>query len=106
MAQGRSTNIISMIEWIRTSRLSLKNCLSLTDTPQGAGEPRPLTRIADYSLVDILGVRYNPVNFGAVQGHLASLIRERETQAKEKAQLSAQLLEVMSLTHQWTSYII
>jgi len=31
------------------------------------------------------------------QGHLASLIRGREIQAKEKAQLSAQLLEVTSL---------
>ena len=29
MAQGRSTQIISMIQWIRTSRLSIKNCLSL-----------------------------------------------------------------------------
>ena len=28
MAQGRSTNIISMTEWIRTSRLSIKNSLS------------------------------------------------------------------------------
>jgi len=27
MAQGRSTKIISMIEWIRTSRLSIKNSL-------------------------------------------------------------------------------
>ncbi|KAJ1482292.1 hypothetical protein T484DRAFT_1804175, partial [Baffinella frigidus] len=31
------------------------------------------------------------------QGHLATLIREREIQAKEKAQLSAQLLEVSAL---------
>ena len=30
MAQGRSTKIISMIKWIRTSRLSIKNSLSLT----------------------------------------------------------------------------
>ena len=30
MAQGRSTKIISMIKWIRTSRLSKKNSLSLT----------------------------------------------------------------------------
>jgi len=30
MAQGRSTVIISMIEWIRTIRLSIKNSLSLT----------------------------------------------------------------------------
>ena len=28
MAQGRSTKIISMIEWIRTSRLSIKNSLT------------------------------------------------------------------------------
>ena len=27
-AQGRSTKIISMIKWIRTSRLSIKNSLS------------------------------------------------------------------------------
>jgi len=30
MAQGRSTKIISMIQWIRTSRLSIKNSLSLS----------------------------------------------------------------------------
>jgi len=29
MAQGRSTIIISMIKWIRTSRLLIKNSLSL-----------------------------------------------------------------------------
>ena len=28
MAQGRSTEIITMIKWIRTSRLSIKNSLS------------------------------------------------------------------------------
>ena len=28
MAQGRSTEIISMIKWIRASRLSIKNSLS------------------------------------------------------------------------------
>ena len=32
MAQGRSTNIISMIKWIRTSRLSIKN--SVCEPPQ------------------------------------------------------------------------
>ena len=30
MAQGRSTQIISMIKWIRTSRLSIDNSLSLS----------------------------------------------------------------------------
>jgi hypothetical protein len=30
MAQGRSTTTISMIEWIRTSRFSTKNSLSLS----------------------------------------------------------------------------
>ena len=29
MAQGRSTEIISMIKWIRTSRLPVQNSLSL-----------------------------------------------------------------------------
>ena len=29
MAQGRSTEIISMMKWIRTSRLSIKKSLSL-----------------------------------------------------------------------------
>ena len=29
MAQGRSTQIISMIQWIQTSRLSIKNSLSV-----------------------------------------------------------------------------
>jgi len=28
MAQGRSSKIISMVQWIRTSRLSIKNSLS------------------------------------------------------------------------------
>ena len=39
MAQGRSTEIITMIKWIRTSRLSIKNSLSPLflgiDLPQG-----------------------------------------------------------------------
>ena len=30
MVQGRPTKIISMIKWIRTSRLSIKNSLSLS----------------------------------------------------------------------------
>jgi len=33
MAQGRSTKIVSMIKWIRTSRLSIKNSLSETQVP-------------------------------------------------------------------------
>ena len=35
MAKGRSTKIISMINWIRTSRLLIKNSLSLS-SPGGA----------------------------------------------------------------------
>jgi len=31
MAQGRSTKVISMIKWIRTSRLSIKNSLALQE---------------------------------------------------------------------------
>ena len=38
MAQGRSTNIILMIKWIRTSRLSIKKSLS-AGRGVGPGEP-------------------------------------------------------------------
>ena len=34
MAQGRSTKIITMIKWIRTSRLSIKNSLSAPKLPK------------------------------------------------------------------------
>ena len=37
MAQGRSTKIVSMIEWIRTSRLSIKSSLSGGAGPAGRG---------------------------------------------------------------------
>ena len=37
MAQGRSTKIISTIKWIRTSRLSIKNSLSLSVGPELLG---------------------------------------------------------------------
>jgi len=45
MAQGRSTQLISMIKWIRASRLSIKNCLSASacggeSARQGRGSPR------------------------------------------------------------------
>ena len=40
MAQGRSTAIITMIKWIRTSRLSIKELsLSLCDPETSAGQP-------------------------------------------------------------------
>jgi hypothetical protein len=35
MAQGRSTEIITMMKWIRTSRLSIKNSLSLKEETGG-----------------------------------------------------------------------
>ena len=40
MAQGRSTQIISTIKWIRTSRLSIKNPLSLWAGFDAAHDPR------------------------------------------------------------------
>ena len=36
MAQGRSTTTISMIEWIRTSRFSIENSLSIPGDASGA----------------------------------------------------------------------
>ena len=44
MAQGRSTKVVSMIKWIRTSRLSRKNSLSLSGAPRawgGGGDANP-----------------------------------------------------------------
>ena len=38
MAQGRSTKIITMIKWIRTIRLSIKNSLSLGTRANGGKE--------------------------------------------------------------------
>ena len=35
MVQGRSTKIISMIRWIRTSRLTIQNSLSLLERGEG-----------------------------------------------------------------------
>ena len=42
MAQGRSTKIISIVKWIRTSRLSIKNSLSQpgADTAPGVAWDR------------------------------------------------------------------
>ena len=37
MVQGRSTKIISIIKWIRTSRLSIKNSLSYEPSPKTTG---------------------------------------------------------------------
>ena len=44
MAQGRFTKVISMIMWIRTRRLSIKNSLPLRDGAGafGPGGERPL----------------------------------------------------------------
>jgi len=38
MAQGRSTEIMSMIKWIRTSRFSIKNSLSAGGGSKGEAE--------------------------------------------------------------------
>jgi len=46
MAQGRSTEIISMIKWIRTSRLSMKNSLSSQTPALSHGPGQALDRCA------------------------------------------------------------
>ena len=50
MAQGRSTKIISMIKWIRISRLSIKNSLS---RPGALTTPRERESFIDNLLVRI-----------------------------------------------------
>ena len=47
MAQGWSTKIISKNEWVRTSRLSIKNSLSLALTAVGRRDPIGGFREAD-----------------------------------------------------------
>ena len=89
MAQGRSTKIISMIKWIRTSRLSIKNSLSevgeaiarmwwvavskkRTFSPTSAREA-----LAQAASPPILGIRELPSNGCAVRKDPPSL---RETE--------------------------
>ena len=43
MAQGRSTKVISQIQWIRTSRLSIKPFLSLKKVRTSPLNPEPYT---------------------------------------------------------------
>ena len=38
VAQGRSTQVISMVKWIRTSRLSIKNSLSPAQLRNATGQ--------------------------------------------------------------------
>ena len=45
MAQGRSTKIISMIKWIRTSRLSTKKWSDLSLLVEGAEDRRPASHV-------------------------------------------------------------
>ena len=47
MAQGRSTKIISMIRWIRTSRLSIKNSLSVQITLAVRGNTEDRRLVSD-----------------------------------------------------------
>ena len=57
MAQGRRTKIISMIKCIRTSKLSIKNCLS------GVGGGREGTWSLSRANVDLSPLWYKFVNF-------------------------------------------
>ena len=62
MAQGRSTEIITMIKWIRTSRFSIKNSLSLQ-------EDLHCKRERILRVVFQLDDRLHVANGGTVQGH-------------------------------------
>ena len=66
-AQGRSTKIISMIKWIRTSRLSIKNSLSLGQaTPhRGAGQQMMFSDVAvqvRFNVTEGLQIHFAKVN--------------------------------------------
>ena len=61
MAQDRSTKIISTIQWIRTSRLSMKNsvCVCIEGGLQGylahETHPPPQDRLKALGMVPLLG---------------------------------------------------
>ena len=49
MAQGRSTEVISMLEWIRTSRLSINNYVSMGRLNKPDGMPGMPGLVVDLS---------------------------------------------------------
>ena len=61
MAQGRSTKIISMIKWIRTSRLSIKN--SCSRRRQGRPRATGCTSPSLIGFVDLLNRIGTPIPF-------------------------------------------
>ena len=66
MAQGQSIKIISMITWIQTSRLSIKNSLALSPTVRRAVVPE--RRVQGYGFrLQSLGFRVQGSGF-KVQG--------------------------------------
>ena len=72
MAQGRSTEIITMIKWIRTSRLSIKNSLSERGTPVPSCHREVVHRVSS----SLLG----PVDprFRALSGRLQFTVRRHK----------------------------
>jgi len=84
MAQRRSTTIISMIKWIRTSKMSIKNCLSessnLDDAPVVAADgahvalaPDPTPRT--HARTPGAGFRVNPTpSFAFVVGRFVLVV--------------------------------
>ena len=72
MAQGGSTKIISMIKWIRTSRLSIKNSLSGAE----GKETRTLTHINHHQTRDFWQVSLtlsHTLSFSLTHTHFLSL---------------------------------
>ena len=69
MAQGRSTKTISMIEWIRTSRLSIKNSLL---RGRGLGSDQVAANLElELDLIGVPGFGFQGLGFGGLQGYLA-----------------------------------
>ena len=54
MAKGQSTEIISMIKWIRTSWLSIKNSLSVSSRMTSVGSPVKVLAMEELALPDFV----------------------------------------------------
>ena len=63
MAHGRSTELVSMIKWIRTSRMSTKKSLSVQVWEVGSGSVRKSIPNENPHLCTIININPSLINF-------------------------------------------
>ena len=83
MEQGRSTVIVSMIKWIRTSRLSIKNSLSPARAKEKIKRQRERTS----------GERERKMRGGATTSSHVPILRERKRRLRGRGRERARVSE-------------